>query len=125
MDEMRELRRVPDKEHRRIVEHPIPIAFLRPQLDRKPTRVTRGVRRAALTTDGGETDGRAGASADFGEELGAGEVGDVVCDFEVAVCAGAFGVDDALGDALAVEVGEEVDVVEVCASLSSLGGGSH
>jgi hypothetical protein len=47
------------------------------------------------------------------EEGGAGQVGDIVGDLKVAVCACALGVDDTLGDALSVKVSEEIDVVKV------------
>ena len=48
------------------------------------------------------------------EEGGAGEIGNIVSDFEVPMCASTLGVDDTLRDALPVKVGEEIDVVKVC-----------
>ena len=41
-------------------------------------------------------------------------------DFEVAVRACALCVHDTLGDALAIEVGEEIDVVEVWVGICAL-----
>jgi hypothetical protein len=47
------------------------------------------------------------------EEAGLGDVGERLVDLEVAVGAGAAGVDDALGDALVVEVRDLLAEVEV------------
>ena len=86
----------------------------------RTSRITSRVRGTRLATDGRETDRRARLVTDLVEDGGAGEVADVVRDLKVAVRAGTLGVHDALGDALAVEVGEEVDVVEVCRWRSAL-----
>ena len=48
------------------------------------------------------------------EDGGAREVRDVVGDFEVAMGTGTLRVHHTFGDALTIEVSEEVDVVEVC-----------
>ena len=113
VDEVRELGGVTDEEHRRIVVHPVPVAFLRPQLNRESTRVTRSIRRTALATNGGESDSCASLIADFAEELRTGEVRDVMRDLEVSVCASTLGMHDTLRDTLAVKVSKEVNVVEV------------
>ena len=93
MNEVWELGGVTNEEHGSVVEHPVEVALLGAELDREAARVAGGVGGPGLTTDGGEAHSGAGAVADLGEELGAGEVGDVVSDFEVTVCAGALGVD--------------------------------
>ena len=93
MDEVGEFCRVTNEEDGSVIEYPIPVTFLRPQLDRKPTRVASRVCRPTLTADSGESYRRTRTISDLVEELGTCEVGDVVSDFEVAVCAGAFGVD--------------------------------
>ena len=93
MNEVRELGGIANEEHGSVVEHPVEVALLGAELDREAARVAGGVGGPGLTTDGGEAHSGAGAVADLGEELGAGEVGDVVSDFEVTVCAGALGVD--------------------------------
>ena len=48
-----------------------------------------------------------------------------MCDYAFTVCAGAFGVDNALGDTLSCEVGEFVDEVEVGHYDRALWTGSH
>lgn len=102
---------------------PLTVALLCAELDCEASRVAGGVCRAGLAADGGEADGEGnGGSWCACEELGAGEVWDRVGEGESAVCASTLGVDDALGDTLAVEVGEEVDVVEVWWSAAGRGG---
>jgi hypothetical protein len=59
VDEVGELGGVTNKKDRGIVEHPVKVAVIRLELDGETTRVTGGVGRARLATDGGETDGRA------------------------------------------------------------------
>lgn len=51
--------------------------------------------------------------ADLFEQGSTGEIGDIVGDLEVTVCASTLGMDDTLGDAFSVEVSEEIDMVEV------------
>lgn len=84
---------MPDEEHRGVVEYPIPVALVSPELDGKAARVAGSVRGTALAADGGETDSGAGARADLAEERRAREVADVMCDLEVAMRAGALSVD--------------------------------
>ena len=51
--------------------------------------------------------------ANLAEDGSTASVGDIMGDLEVSVCTGALGMDDALGNALAVKVAKEVDVAEV------------
>lgn len=113
MDEVRELGRVTNEEDRSVVEYPVPVSLLGADLDREPTRVARSIGRAGLATDRGEAHGDGGTIADLVEDGGTADVGDIVGDLEVAVCASTLSMDDTLGDALAVKVSEEIDVVEV------------
>ena len=113
VDKVRELGRVAQEENRGVVKDPVPVALLRADLDRKPARVARGIGRTRLATDGGEAHSDGRTVADLVEDGGAADVGDIVGDLEVTVCAGTLGVNDTLGNALAVKVSEEVDVVEV------------
>ena len=113
VDEMRELGRITDEEDGSVVEHPIEVTLLSPDLDSETTRVTSGISRSGLTTDSGEADSCTGLGANFFEEAGTGEVTDVVGNLEVTVGTSTLGVDDTLWDTLSVEVSEEVNVVEV------------
>lgn len=113
VDEVRELGRVPDEKDGGVVVDPVPVALLGPQLHSETTGVAGGIGRTALAADSAETGSSAGAVANLAEDVGAGEIGDIVGHFEVSVGTRTFCVDDTLGNALTVEVGEEVDEVEV------------
>lgn len=113
VDEVRELGRVANEEDRSVVEYPVPVAFLSPDLDGEPTGIASSVCRSALASDGGETDGQFRLVPNFVEELGTGDVGDIVSHLKVSVGTSALGVHHSLRDALTVEVGQKVNVVEV------------
>ncbi len=114
VDEVWELGGVTNEEHGGVVEHPVPVALVGAQLERKATRIARGVGRPGLATDGGEPRGDAHLLADLPEQRLRGDVAQIVGDLEVAMRAGGFGVDNTLRDTLAIEVREEIDMVEVC-----------
>ena len=104
VDEVRELHRVLDEEHRDVVAHQVPVAFVGVELHGEAAHVAHGVGAAALAGHGGEAHEHRRALADGGEGRGACELGDVLGALEVAVRAGAASVDHALGNALVVEV---------------------
>ena len=104
VDEVGELVGISDEEHGRVVAHEVPVALIGVELECEPAHITLGIGRPALAGDGRETQEAFGLLADFGKERGLGVLGDVVGDREGAVRAAALGVDDALGDAFAVEV---------------------
>lgn len=93
VDEMRELGRVTDEEDGSVVEDPIPVTFLGPELDSKTARVTSSIGRAGFTADGGETSSNANLLANTLEEGLRGDVAYVVSDLEVTVSASTLGVD--------------------------------
>lgn len=94
MDKNRKLGRVPQEEDGRVVEHPIAVSLLGIELDGKPTGIASGVGRALLASNGGEPHKGFGLLAEAGEEVGTGEVRDVVRYLEGTEGASAFGVDD-------------------------------
>ena len=104
--EVGELARVADEEHRGVVAHHVPVAFLGVELQREAADVALGIGRAALAGDGGEAGEQFGLLADFLEQLGAGVAGDVLGDGERAERARALGVHAPLRDHLAHEVGQ-------------------
>lgn len=116
VDEAREEDRVADEEDRRVVADQIPDSVLGVELDGESARVADGVGRAALTPDGREANGDRGALSDLAEHLRSGVLLDVrVGHLEVAEGAGSLGVHHALWDALAVEVGnlvQELDILQ-------------
>ena len=113
VDEVRELGGISEEEDGRVVRHDVPVALVRLHLDGEAARVPRAVVRAGLAAHRREADGDGARLAFFAEDVGDGEVRERVRALEVAVGAAALGVDDALGDPLAVEVREQVDQVEV------------
>jgi hypothetical protein len=104
--QVRELAGVAQEEHGRVVAHQVPVAFLGVELEREAADVALGIGRAAFAGHGGEAGEHLGLLAHGTEEPGAGEPGDVVRDGEGAEGAGALGVHAALGNDLAVQVGQ-------------------
>lgn len=168
-DELRELGRVTQEENRGVVLHGsaaatvslsfestcpseiethvdmVPVALLGPELDGETARVACRVGRSTLATDSRETSSGAGLVSDLAEELGAGEIGDVVGDLKDAVRSASLGVDNTLPadairqylvaiadplsppdlrNALAVKVREQVDQVEVLEEERSVRAGT-
>nr|GEU28368.1 hypothetical protein [Tanacetum cinerariifolium] len=113
MNKIGELDAVLDEEHRRVVTHQVPVAFLGVKAHGETARIAFGIGAALLATDGGKAHEGLGLLADVGKQFGFRKTGDVVGDGEGAVGAGTLGVHHALGNALAVEVLEFFDQVEV------------
>ena len=113
-DEVGELHRVADEEHRGVVADQVVVALGRVELQRETARVAPGVGGALLAGDRREAGEHLGRGAPL-EEGGLGVGGDVLGGLEDAERAGALRMDVALRDALAVEVRhlvQEVDVVQ-------------
>ena len=113
MDEVREFGRITKEEDGCVVRHMIPIAFFCPELDGKASRITGTVVRAGLPTDGRETDGDWAFLAGLANEVGKADIVQRLCAGEDSVGSGTFGMYDTLRDTFTVEMGEEVDQVEV------------
>jgi len=93
MDKVGEFGGIAKEEDGSVVEDPVKIAFIGADLDGKPTGIAGSVRRTRLGTDCGETNGSTGSLANFLEEGGAGEVGDVVRHLKVAMRASTLSMD--------------------------------
>ena len=113
VDQVGELDRVLDEEDRDVVADEVPVALLGVELHGEAAHVAGEVGRALVAGDGGEADEDRRLLALALEEVGPGEVGERLVVLEVAVGAVAAGVDDALGDALVVEVEDLLAEVEV------------
>ena len=100
-----ELHAIADEKDGNVVSYEVEVAFARVKLNGKASRVTQGFWRAAFVDDGGETDDDGGLDAWGSQKIGAGEVGDVVGYLEKAFGRGTTGMDYALWDAFAVEIG--------------------
>jgi hypothetical protein len=111
--EVGELRRVAQEEYGRVVAHQVPDALVGVELDGEAARVALGVGRSRFATHGGEAHEQRRFLAHLGEERGAGVAREVARHGELAERARALGVDHSLRDALAVEVRQLLDQVEV------------
>ncbi len=113
--EVRELERVAQEEHRRVVPDKIPVALLGVELHREAADVPLGIGRAALTGHRGKPHEAVGLLADFREYLGLCVFGDVVRDGERAERARSLRVHTPLRDHFPVEMSqlfEEPDVLQ-------------
>jgi hypothetical protein len=106
MDQVRKLHRVLNEEDRNVVAHQIPVAFVRVELHGEAAHISCGVGRAAFAEDGRETDEDRCLLSDFAEERGACELGNRFRALEKAVCRRSARMDNPLGDALVVEMGD-------------------
>jgi hypothetical protein len=105
MDRVRELERIANKEHRRIVAHQVPVALFGVVLHRKSAGIALGVCRALLSTDGREAQEHRSLFAHLLKQLRRGVLRHVrVGHGKSTVGARTFGMDDALRNTLAVEV---------------------
>ena len=104
VNEVGELDCVLDEEDRDVVADEIPVAFLGVEFHGKAAHVAGRVDGTCAAGDGGEAgeDGRAFPGAL--EEIGFRETGQRLVELEKSVCGGTTRVDDALGDALVIEV---------------------
>lgn len=112
VNEVRELGRVAQEENGSVVGNHVPVALLSPELDGETTRVASKIGAAALTTNGRETDGD-GALLALLEDVREAQVVQRLGSPIETVGTTALGVDYTLGNTLAVEVGEQIDQVEV------------
>ena len=71
--------------------------------------ISRRVGRTALTADCRETNNSWGLLAHTEQRINGGDVTNVVGDLELTVSAGALGVNDTLGNALAVKESQQVE----------------
>ena len=129
MDEDGEFGRVSKEEDRSIVEDPVPVPFLCIELDGEASRITSRVRRSLLAPDSGESSNAFCLLTDAAQHINGRllqlavalvslshatyQVADVVCNLELAIGSSSFGVDDPLWDTFTIEMGQQVDQVEV------------
>ena len=106
VDEVRELQRVTHEEDRRVVADEIPVAFGGVTLDREAAHVAFRVGGAEFTGNGREADQKVGLLADRIEQLGVRILRDILRYGERAERTPAFGMNNALGNALTVLVRE-------------------
>ncbi len=113
MDQVGELDRVLDEEHRDVVSDEIPVAGVRVELDREAAHVARQVAGALVAGHRREPDERRGALAGALEEVGRREVGERLVVLEEPVRAVPPGMNHALGNPLVVEVEDLLAEMEV------------
>ena len=121
VDEVRELGGITEEKDGCVVGHIVPVTLFSPELDRKTPRITSTVVRAGFATHGGESDGD-GALLSLGAEH--------VCHADIVERLGAcedtmgpatFGVDNTLRNTFPIEVGDEIDQVEILKEERSIG----
>ena len=123
VDEVRELNAIADEEHRRVVAHDVEVALFGVELQRKTAHVTPAIRGALLTSDSGESCQHRRDNVRL-EDGSLSVLGDVLSDGQLTESTCALSVNNALRDALTVEVRQlfqQVDVVEVNTSLWAIG----
>ncbi len=113
VDEVLELARVADEEHRGVVAHQVEVALLGVKLEREPARVPVGVRAAHLARDRGEPREHRGPLAHLRQKARLGPLADVLGHLEEPVRTAALGVHHPLGHALAIEVLHLLDHIVV------------
>jgi hypothetical protein len=91
VDEVRELGGVSDEEDGGVVENPVPVTLLGPELDGEASRVTGSVRRAGLSSDGGKSDRSANFGANAGEKRIRGDITQIVGDLKVSMGSSTLG----------------------------------
>ncbi len=113
VDEVGELDRVLDEEHRDVVADEIPVAFLRVELDGEAADVTGEVERSLVPGNRREAHEHRCSFAGALEQVGASEIAERLIRFEEPVGSEAAGVDDTFGDPLVIEVEDLLAEVEV------------
>jgi len=104
MDEIGELHRVLDEEHRDVVADEVPVSFVGIELNSKPPDVPGRVGRAAFTGHRGKAHEHWGPLAHLGENRCPRELRQRLIAFKVAMRPRPARVHDALGDALMIEM---------------------
>lgn len=93
VNEVRELGRISDEEDRGVIEDPIPVTLICPELDSEASGITGSVCRSRLPSNSGETDSSADTLSDGGKEGVGGDVTQVMGNLEITMGAGAFSMD--------------------------------
>jgi len=93
VDEVGELGRVTNEENGSIIEYPIPVTFISPELESETTRVTSSISRTRFSSNSGETSCDADFLAYILEEGYRGKITQIVSDLEVPVSASTLGMD--------------------------------
>src|SRR5271166_513589 len=117
MNEVGKLDRVLNKENGDIVANQIEIALPGVELGREAAHITRQVAGAGAASNGGDAYEHRSLLADPLKEIGFGVLAQGLGQLEITVGARAAGMNDALGDALVVEMGDflaQDEVFEQC-----------
>jgi len=91
VNEVGELGRVTNEENGSIIEYPIPVTFISPELESETTRVTSSISRTRFSTNGGETSCDADFLAYTLKEGYRGKIAQIMGDLEVPVSASTLG----------------------------------
>ena len=106
MDQIREFDGVLNKENRDVVANQIPVTFLRIKLHSKAAYIARGIDGTGTAGDGRDARKHRRPRTDFGEYLGGGVVLERGGQFEKTMRTRGTRVNDTLGDAFMIEMGD-------------------
>lgn len=104
VDHVWEFHAISNEENGNVVANEIKVTFAGVEFDGETTGVAEGFWGSSFVDDGGEADNDRGLDAWGSKEISAGEVADIVSDFEKTLCRCASSVDDAFWDTFAVKL---------------------
>jgi hypothetical protein len=106
------LTRISQEEDRSVISDEIPVPLGGLELDTESTRITSGICRSTLSSYGRESSGNRNL-ATLLEQLGTTEIFKPIGTFKHPMSTCTLCVDDTFGDPFPVEMGEEIDEVEI------------
>ena len=107
VNEVGEFGGIANEEDGSVVEHPIPVTLIGPQLNGKATGVASSIGRTRFASDSRETDSGANPLTDRAQKRLRGDVAQIVSDLEVSMGTSTLGVD--LHDGSDHKIGEGSD----------------
>lgn len=113
MDEVREFGRISQEEDGCVIRHDVPVTLIRPHLDGEASWVASTVVGALLATDRRKSNSNWTFLSLRAEDVRDRQIIQRIRALEVSMSATAFGMDDTLWDTLTVEVGEQINQVEI------------
>lgn len=113
VNEVWELGGISQEKDGSVVRHHVPITVISPEFHRKPTRVSSAIVRSGFTANCRETDGDRAFLALGAEKVRGRQVVQRICAFEEAMSTTALRMNNSLRNSLPVEMGKEIDQMEV------------
>ena len=105
MDKVRKFNRILDKENRRVIAHQVENTLFGIEFGGEAADITHGIGRARAALNGGEADKNRGDFFRRGQKIGFGNFFQAFVRLEIAVRGGTASMNDTLGNAFMVKVG--------------------